>query len=1549
MSEKEKLSLKVCCNQLLDLGKRNRLLYFKEANTFLTLSSHLSDDDLLKSLLNENEFHVYDFDKFMRENDLSSEAYNASEKTRRDFIEEAKENYQRNHNKNLLFLTSKRAGLKQALKRIVQAANSSINERGINILYLSIGMLNWYESDESNELIHSPLLLVPLSTERQGASNDFNITINLSDDIQINATLAYKLKQNFTFVLPTFDIEHDTVESYMEAVEKVASNCQRWSVSSDKYIGLFAFSKIDMYRDLMSNENAVLSNKIIQSIFNGENPNSDQSLKTKEKAKIGPLHNVVDADSSQIKAIKASKNSSFVLEGPPGTGKSQTITNIIAEALCDGRSVLFVSEKKAALDVVYKKLQQVGLSDFCLSLHGNKANKKSVLENIDATLSMNRAKTSDQAADVLNQLKAEQDYLNSYVRAINKTYPILEMSAYQVLGLADKYADVPAPFFCFSSIEYKGKEFLHKTIENLRDLLDITKNNGRNLKGFPLLNLKKKLNFEEKIQFQKVLKNYIDYAEPIEEKILSILDLLQYTDSIKIKDLDSLFNEIHFLESNQYLSPSLFEPETRNKIKRACEKLKLLGNAKESQKQFLLEICKDEALSFKNAAAILGSFKTKYKSFFRNFSSSYKKSVKALTAISKQNRKLTYEECINVLERVLSYQSFEKNYQQCLIDLNTIAESPSPITETNLSPFSETLEKADTCTFLPCIYLSKLTKSGLNDLISSLKENELTHKEEDIIRSPQSFFDPKSPRISSLTIRDAMAFYQDCYNNLGNWETTMRLTSCIEIANQNGYSDFVYDYLKGDYELEEMCDAFLKCFYEQHAHHIIENNPVLQNGTRLKNDSVVREFQKNDKLSFKISQAQIKERCSQSLPNEYDGGIVASFKQQANKKRRLIPIRQLMEKYGSIIQQIKPCFMMSPLSVSTYLSSNIHFDLVVFDEASQVFPWDALGAIYRSNHAIIVGDNKQMPPTSFFMAEVDDSSFEDESLEESDVSSFESILDYASSFPHYRLLWHYRSKTENLIEFSNKHFYQNSLITFPSSSLPRKGFGVDFYYVQNGIYNRQYRLNENEAQFVVDLIVKDVRDFPNDSLGVVCMNISQQEEIENLLETKAEEDPILKDYIYNKKQDSLFVKNLETVQGDERDRIILSIGYARDTEGKFYHSFGPLNRQGGERRLNVAITRSKLNVQVVSSIHYYDIKEENVTSKGAILLKGYLEFAENGGVTSLSTPSNEADTESPFEEDVYQSLISRGYRVDKQVGCSGYRIDFGIRHPNKDEYILAVECDGASYHSSSFARDRDRLRQEILESQGWKFYRIWSTDWFSRREEEKRRLFNAIEDAISKRDFEVKIEQDSSSPDKLFEIEEPQKTKDLKDFFAPYQERHLPLVLQQIPLSKQNEILNAIRENLHSIVYTEQPICEEYLLQKLAKCTGRDKVTQPFKQLFLKTYRYCSGDIKHTSDKYTSYYYISDCSDCKLRIKSYRLLSQIPGIEIQNGLTEIVKQLYSVTEDDLIHQFCFVIGYQKVSQEMYTEIQYYINKLKTNGTIVLDSSGLLQLANNKVS
>lgn len=346
MSEKEKLSLKVYCNQLLDLGKRNRLLYFKEANTFLTLSSHLTDDDLLKSLLNENEFHVYDFDKFMRENDLSSEAYNASEKARRDFIEEAKEDYQSNHNKNLLFLASKRAGLKQALKRIVQAANSSINERGINILYLSIGMLNWYESDESNELIHSPLLLVPLSIERQGASNDFNITINLSDDIQINATLAYKLKQDFTFVLPTFDAEHDTVESYMEAVEKVASNCQRWFVSSDKYIGLFAFSKIDMYRDLMSNENAVLSNKIIQSIFNGENPNSDQSLKTKEKAKIGPLHNVVDADSSQIKAIKASKSSSFVLEGPPGTGKSQTITNIIAEALFDGRSVLFVSEKK---------------------------------------------------------------------------------------------------------------------------------------------------------------------------------------------------------------------------------------------------------------------------------------------------------------------------------------------------------------------------------------------------------------------------------------------------------------------------------------------------------------------------------------------------------------------------------------------------------------------------------------------------------------------------------------------------------------------------------------------------------------------------------------------------------------------------------------------------------------------------------------------------------------------------------------------------------------------------------------------------------------------------------------------------------------------------------------------------------------------------------------------------------------------------------------------------------------------------------------------------
>ena len=305
--------------------------------------------------------------------------------------------------------------------------------------------------------------------------------------------------------------------------------------------------------------------------------------------------------------------------------------------------------------------------------------------------------------------------------------------------------------------------------------------------------------------------------------------------------------------------------------------------------------------------------------------------------------------------------------------------------------------------------------------------------------------------------------------------------------------------------------------------------------------------------------------------------------------------------------------------------------------------------------------------------------------------------------------WHYRSRYEQLITFSNKNFYDNTLVTFPSSTIDHEGIGVDYYYV-DGLFDRKSHTNRKEAEFIVDLIYKNIDEYPNRSLGVVAFSVAQQDLIERLLSKRRQEDSS-KEWFFKRDdehKEPFFVKNLETVQGDERDTIIFSVAYGMDEQGRLLHNFGPLNRAGGERRLNVAVTRAKDNVQLVSSMHASDIDLSRTSAEGARLLREYLDYAENGDVAldrSISVnPFEQFDSE--FEMDVCDFLRDHGFTVDTQVGCSGFRIDLGLKKPNSSDYVLAIECDGATYHSSKNARDRDRLRQEILERMGWRFYRI---------------------------------------------------------------------------------------------------------------------------------------------------------------------------------------------------------------------------------------------------
>lgn len=443
------------------------------------------------------------------------------------------------------------------------------------------------------------------------------------------------------------------------------------------------------------------------------------------------------------------------------------------------------------------------------------------------------------------------------------------------------------------------------------------------------------------------------------------------------------------------------------------------------------------------------------------------------------------------------------------------------------------------------------------------------------------------------------------------------------------------------------------------------------------------------------------------------------------KERKHLPIRQLLARAGTAIKQMKPCFMMSPLSVAQFLKQDFTFDLVVMDEASQLRPEEALGAILRGKQAVVVGDPKQLPPTNFFnftdnVALAED---EDPDLEFDQESIMELAL---RALRARRLKWHYRSKHESLIAFSNHHFYDRDLIVFPSPHHRNEAFGIRYEAI-DGVYDKSR--NIKEAQATVDAAVEFMGKRPDRSLGIVAMNQPQRDLIAEMLDDRARHDAVVQDYMakWEKTLEPLFVKNLENVQGDERDVIFISTVYGSDAGGHFHQRFGPINGAMGHRRLNVLFTRAKYQMTIFTSLQPDRISVDNKSSAGLRALKQFLTYAKTGRLESIPNldPTREPDSE--FEIFVMRELRDRGYKVVPQVGVAGYWIDLAVQDPKMPgRFILGIECDGATYHSAKSARDRDKTRQEVLEDLGWEIHRIWSTDWFQHTQRELKRLLAAL-------------------------------------------------------------------------------------------------------------------------------------------------------------------------------------------------------------------------------
>ncbi|MFF2425957.1 DUF4011 domain-containing protein [Streptomyces mirabilis] len=505
-------------------------------------------------------------------------------------------------------------------------------------------------------------------------------------------------------------------------------------------------------------------------------------------------------------------------------------------------------------------------------------------------------------------------------------------------------------------------------------------------------------------------------------------------------------------------------------------------------------------------------------------------------------------------------------------------------------------------------------------------------------------------------------------------------------------------------------------------------------------DQLVERFRKADLDLVATAHAEVIAACNSRRPRRTSVGQAALIRREAEKQRRHMPVRHLLQQTRDVVRLVKPCFMMSPLTVSQFLPPDFEFDVVVFDEASQVLPQDAVNSVYRGKALIVAGDQKQLPPTSFFSAAGD--SDDGDEWDEDATDGFESILDMCKASGVLRglpLRWHYRSRHENLIAFSNHDFYDNSMVTFPGALEQGPDIGVEFIKA-DGVYDRGGSSdNTLEAAKVAQRVIHHFDTRPEHTLGVVALSKAQAEAIEEAVQKARAARPDLDHHFTEGRLDGFFVKNLETVQGDERDVIILSIGYGPDHRGKLLSTFGPINREGGWRRLNVAVTRARRRMEVIASFHGGDLPDS--ANKSVQHLKRYLQYAQHGpAILQTEAADPDAAPESPFEEEVIDVLRGSGYEVQPQVGVAGFRIDMAVRHPGAPgTYALGIECDGAMYHSSRAARDRDRLREAVLRDLGWRLHRIWGTDWYRNRRDAMARLRAAVEEACAEDPHAVRV------------------------------------------------------------------------------------------------------------------------------------------------------------------------------------------------------------------
>ncbi len=1305
-------------SKLLDLSLRNRLLNFKTTKQTMPCCvpnvGSLEDD-----LAGGKSFRTY---PLLEEDPIGERQVSAEE--REAILSSAVENaYERGQ----VTIQLDKSETDKRLLALFRKAKSDLSEGGTNTLFLAAGFLRWQREGESQSY-RAPLLLIPIKLERRSARSDFRI-VHHEDEVHFNSTLLEFLKRDFDLSLSDLEGDLPTDDSgidlplIFQIVRNKVRDVRGFEVVEDLAISTFSFAKYLMWKDLVDRTADLRNNRLVAHLVDHPDQAFEASsgVETVEPENLDQrfapheLLTPLPADSSQLAAVVAAMQAcDFVLIGPPGTGKSQTIANIICQCLANSKTVLFVAEKAAALDVVQRRLEAHGLGNAVLELHSNKTDRKRVLTQLGRSWDRAAGQSAPAWVQVNQDLQVKRDELNAYVEALHHK-GTQGFSIFDALGWA---APHPKGFqLSFANKDaHDPKSF--RALEELAEDLGRTHAATSDMPRMALV-MAKEWSFAWESDFLKATKELRQSADQLLSHGQSLLARLGINSDVtmtrdRAATLDKLVLRIDAEAQDLSAVPNLSESD----LLAALDAFRALVEQVQDAKARLAASYPEEDVlrmpleefdhGWRAANAAIWPLSSMKRRTCRKMLQGYAQSGFALpdTDLPILRKMRTALETLGT-DLILPVAGQDRSTgrattlcQQAIGLRGALSELAGDVRD----PVAFRAAQAE---------LAAHPQTALNTALVVWRDARKTFSEH-----IQTFAALKGKIPADMPITDLVQELDLILTHEYHLSAWTRWREVRVKADASGLGDLA-DRIEAGEVIEPADKTFRRAYARWWLPLALDAAEPLKRFLHWEHEDTIKAFRDLDSRAADLAPKEVMRCIHHELPARDRvprKSELGTLRHQLDLERPSMPIRTLLGNLTENLPRLAPCVLMSPLSIAQYLpAGQAVFDLVIFDEASQITTWDAVGAIARARQSIIVGDPKQLPPTNFF-GRSDDGGDEGDPF----LVDMPSILDEVrnAGVPTRQLNWHYRSRDEALIAFSNHHYYDDRLVTFPA---PIAGSEAVQFHKIEGIYARGTgRTNQDEAKAIVAMIKNrllawlKLPELDRPTLGVITFNSQQQALILDLLDDLRRQCGDLEWFFNEDREEPVIVKNLENIQGDERDVILFSITFGPDAAGKLSMVFGALNQNGGEKRLNVAVTRARQGLHVFSSITHDQIDLTRTNATGVRHLKAFLDYAVRGPVALPAIDAgSQGPAENPFEDAVAEAFRSKGWEVRTQIGVSGFRIDLAVVNPDRaGAYLAGIECDGMTYHSSATARDRDKVRQGVLEGLGWTILRIWSTDWF---------------------------------------------------------------------------------------------------------------------------------------------------------------------------------------------------------------------------------------------